>query len=332
MTVLVILLVGGIAFELITPREPQTAATIPITKPLTSPTHLPAPNFTESPTVSTPQQAVRQCARVISLRVGDIDPQFNLDTAVIQRAIGRAAEEWNSRAGVTLFSISMTGDVPVNFLFDGRQDELDQLKATEASIDSELARLKAEQAKRVAESESIDRHVKELEGERNRYEREVAVFNADVARIESEGAITPQVRAEMTRRRDALQALRGDLEASSSRITNEINEYNQRARETEQEGEALNEKITELKERFPPRLIKEAEHRVGAFVNEINVYTYTDENELDYTLLHELGHAIGLPHSDQPSSIMSPVRQVGAAPSHLTPEDIAAARERCGEG
>ena len=298
-TVLAILLVGGIALEVITPRQGSTPRAVSrIEEVLPTPRPI-AVRPTLPPTTAPLPPSLRECPNPIALKVGNIDHEFNLDAASVRRAVQNAADEWNARTGSILFTMAQPQGIAVNFLFDGRQEELELLKTTEASLDRELAQLKMEQEKRLAESESIDQRTQDLYRVRDQYEQQVAAYNSDVARAQSAQSLDPQTAANLTQRRDALETLRGTLEASSAQISREVKEYNERARKTED-------------------------------VNEINVYTYTDDKELHYTLLHELGHALGLRHSDQPGSVMSPVREIGATSFQLTPEDIAAARKRCG--
>jgi predicted Zn-dependent protease len=97
-----------------------------------------------------------------------------------------------------------------------------------------------------------------------------------------------------------------------------------------QEGEALNARIRSVQERFPPSVVTEGEHRRGPSVNEINIYTFHNLKEFHVVLLHELGHVLGLPHTDERPTIMHPLIEHGSGPYHLTSSDVQAALNLCG--
>lgn len=287
------------------------------------------PTLTYSQQTTPANLPLTRCATPITLRIGTVDPEFQVAPASLEDALRKAASEWNSATGQERFIVSTSDGVAVNFLFDGRQAELDQLKATEHQLDEEIARLSKERSDRERESRDIERLMGIFKEEQTHYEQLVAAHNAGVSRAQEGGAPDSETLAIVREQERRLNELRAGLEASNQRIKQKVDEYNQRALITQQEGESLREKIALLKEQFPPRLIREAEHRKGAFVNEINVYTLSDARDLHYTLLHELGHTLGLGHANGTGAVMSPIRELGSLIYHLTPSDIDAAHKLC---
>ncbi len=333
-TILCVLIVSGLAFfEL----ERQAVTTLPsrLTTPPTVaiPTaQVFAPDITHAHRPSKPDitnTPLSPCAQQIALRIGTIDPEFNMTRASLEAALRDAANEWNSATGRAWFAVTSSEGIAVNLLFDGRQAELNELKTAETELDIEIALVSKEREERDLESQEIDQNMVAFNQEREHYEALVATHNDAVARASKNGTLSQETVAQFHAEEERLSQLRGRLETSAQRIKKQVDDYTQRARSTQRRGELLQTKIAELKERFPPRLVREAEHRKGAFVNEINVYTISDAKDLHYTLLHELGHTLGLDHAKEDDAIMSPIRKIGASRYNLTDSDIAAARALC---
>ena len=91
------------------------------------------------------------CTKPLQLRIGQVDPEFNLDTATLEKALRRATAEWNNATGHRWFHVSDSDGVVVNLLFDGRQEDIELQKALEEELDAESARIKTHQAERVKE-------------------------------------------------------------------------------------------------------------------------------------------------------------------------------------
>ena len=269
------------------------------------------------------------CTNPLQLRIGQVDPEFNLNTSTLEKALRSATTEWNNATGHVWFHVSDSEGVVVNLLFDGRQEDIEQRRALEEELDAESTRLKEQQAERAKESLTMKGLIASWEQDKARFEARIARYNTEIARVAGVERPDRTLVEGLQRENEELATKRQRLEESAETMKREIDLYNQRALATQREGEQLSDKVETLQKRFPARLVKEAEHRRGAFVNEINIYTYTDEENLHFALLHELGHTIGLPHSDIREAIMAPVRELGVSSAHLTPSDIAAARSLC---
>lgn len=92
--------------------------------------------------------------------------------------------------------------------------------------------------------------------------------------------------------------------------------------------ENYNENVGEFNDRYAQEA---REFTQGDFSDgRINIYTYTDEQELTTVLIHELGHAMSLEHVDGSSSMM--YFQIGEQPLEfeLSATDLSEFNRVCG--
>ena len=287
-----------------------------------------APNTKRStPQIASPLPSTNRCATPISLRVGQIDEQFNIDATMLTTALEKAVHEWNTATGRTLFVLRDDGDIPVNLLFDGRQDLINQF----AREQQEILELVAENGDRLhtlsIEAGRLTAAIAELDRKMEEHGKLSEVINglsdslldnpadyqallAERQRIAEMGISLKEAEQQLIRRRELL-------------LDDLLNHRHSRM-------EPLKARIGSLRERFSSHLLPAGEHRRGLLVNEINVYTFYNLEAFHAVLLHEIGHALGLPHSEEQSAIMYPVLGHDSAPSNLTPLDIQAALTLCG--
>lgn len=329
LTVLAILGISAIALIEV---ERRSAAPPPLPQIDSVPLALPAfPSLPARPppSVQAPPPLARPCTTPITVTIGTIDPEFQIERKSLEAALLHATDEWNTATGCEWFIVSPSEGISINLLFDGRQADLNELKEAERQLDEEIANVTHAQEEHDREFREVQSTVARFNQKRDHYENAVTTFNADISRAQNTGSLDEDLANSFREREEQLSILRRNIEAAVDSIKKLVEELNQRSLSTQQDGERLTQKIAQLKERFPPRLIREAEHRKGSFVNEINVYTFSSMRDLHYALLHELGHTLGLEHSAERGAIMSPIREIGSTQHTLTPEDIAAARKIC---
>lgn len=106
----------------------------------------------------------------------------------------------------------------------------------------------------------------------------------------------------------------------------EINQYNQRINQLNQKVDELNAlnqqldaSVQQYKQRFKPHLF----HKGLFNGKEILIYEFESTDDLRLTIAHELGHALGLEHSDDPQALMHPImKDQDTAHFRLTQADI----------
>lgn len=241
--------------------------------------------------------------------------------------IETATGQWESVLGQDLFYLDHNADVAVSFVFDDRQAVTDAQAA-------DLARLDAIESQNEVVKTTIDELQATYDNMRSSFEERKAAYDADLQQYEQDirqvndrGGAPAEEFAVLNTRQTALEdefvALR-QLSADLSSIATELNTLTVEGNKL---LDAYNDDVNEFNDQYGDGGIFTQGDYTG---DAINIYQFSNENELLAVLVHEFGHALGIEHVGQSGALMHYLLEEGGetAPT-LHPVDIAAARSVC---
>ncbi len=249
------------------------------------------------------------CAAPLAWRIGEIDPRFGVSESEAEQAMVRAVGYWEEVAGRTLFRHDADEGLPVRFVFDDRQAVVQERNRRADELDAIDARLETRRA-------DLDRAFERLNAEVGRHNEWIREWN-------DRGGAPPDVLREIEETQASMAARERELTEEAERLNREVRERNRFW-----EG---------LREEFPARTVESAYYgeqvrfrrgRVSEVSErEIRIYYFDDQEELVLLMAHELGHALGLGHTEATGAVMSEVH-TGPVPA-LHPSDVALLRDIC---
>lgn len=95
------------------------------------------------------------------------------------------------------------------------------------------------------------------------------------------------------------------IETSNPTTQSKTQQLNQQIKGLNQNNQQLALSANQFNQTFQPRLF----HKGQFNGKQISVYEFSSKDDLRMTLAHEFGHALGLDHTDDPTSLMYPVIQ-----------------------
>ncbi len=270
------------------------------------------------------------CTYPATYRIASVDARFGLSMQEVSEAVEEAASLWEAAAGRDLFQEDINGDIAIDLVYDHRQAAADRLRGinvrienTRASYDALKAHyelLKSEhqeqRASFTSDVEAYNARVRNLNAAQRAASSRGTPFCDTSRHLDEERAALDLAHEDLKQRRESLEDTRETLNSMLVVI-------NEMAANLNLEVDSFNTTGKELGDEFSVGCYEVRDGRKS-----ISIFHFNDRNKLVRVLAHELGHALGLKHNDNPRSVMHRMNVSDAL--ELTPEDIAALRSICG--
>lgn len=269
------------------------------------------------------------CQKTITYSISSVDSRFNLSKDQVLEYVQKAEKIWEDPAGKELFKYSPDGDLKISLIYDDRQKTQDVLKTLGIKLNNDQAtfnalKLKHEQllAAYRQDKARIDALVSAYNANGKSYQDDVAYWNSRGGAPKNEY--------------DALEKRRLALNNEHAVVNNAQTAFNASVEVLNSTASALNRLINSLNLQVDKYNAVGAsngdQYSEGIYSSDargvkIDIYQFKDTEELVQLLAHELGHALGLDHLQNPEAIMYYLNE--GVNEKITTDDLSALKTVC---
>lgn len=271
------------------------------------------------------------CTSPITYSIGYVDTRFGIQADTLSNDLKAAEAVWEAPARRDLFEYKESGgDVTVNLIYDVRQAASDKLKAMGIRTDQGRESYADLKARYIALLTLVDSDHRKNAAKLAAYKRREAAFNTAMRRWNQGGGSEAEHRRLEVRR----TALKRELAGINALVAGEnvyIDTLNALATMLNQLIVQLNINVSQYNRAGASMGSYEAGYyRIYWGLQEIDIYSFTDQTQLARLLAHELGHALGLDHLSDPEAIMYQINR--GENLKVTEADSAELNKVCSKG
>ncbi|MEN9621949.1 MAG: hypothetical protein RLZZ67_383 [Candidatus Parcubacteria bacterium] len=243
------------------------------------------------------------CDEPLQYTIGIFNEKFGVSKADFMQAIREAEAIWEQPTGKQLFAYSETAGMPINLVYDERQatvqqnkklaDKIDLANGSADNVKSQLETTKLAYARVKAEYEALSAEFKSRQD----------AHGVNVSYWNKKGGAPENEYAQLNKESEALNTLYASLEKKRAEVNALANELNGLVGSYNGIIKNINSNVAVINE-SADKEFEQGEYISDAQGTKINVYEFTDRDALVRVLAHELGHALGMDHNDNPESVM----------------------------
>lgn len=269
----------------------------------------------------------KPCSKPIEYSIGEVDQKFGIPKDDVLKNALESEKVWEAEVQRELFKYNPQAEFKINLIFDERQqstnesvkleENLEKLDVAHDSTLQEYNLLKEKYSKRLEEyNKSVDE-----------YEKRIKEYNKDVAYWNSRGGATEEEYKKLEKEKKELKTMYENLEKERKAINALASQANQTAEKQNQLANNYNSSLETYKSKFG----ESREFEKGVYSGQaINIYEFRETDDLKMTIIHEFGHALGIDHLNNPTSIMYYLMgEQDLENPKLTEEDISALKNVC---
>lgn len=269
------------------------------------------------------------CQRPISYSIARLDSQFGISKDELLADIAQAEKIWESPIDQPLFVYSPMGELKISLVYDYRQKATAELQKLGIIINDDRSTYDVVKAKYTALLAAYNKEQASINAQVEDYNAKKVALEKDINYWNSRGGAPRSTY-------DSLQQRQADLNSQYTTLTQAEERLKQSAETVNATALILNKLISELNLQVAQyntvgastgKEFNQGEYVSSASGTSINIFQFNNENKLVRVLAHELGHALGLEHLNNPKAIMYYLNE--GTNEKLTADDLTALKQKC---
>lgn len=270
------------------------------------------------------------CGIPIHIWLDGVDPRFGFQRATVSQALKDAVSLWQTDGEAELFVWS---DHPqamaINLEFDQRQHNVNQQRSLRGGIDRDRSQLESHEVTLKQWGERIEAARRDHDRQNEAFARRANAHQADVSAWNN---ADPKAHTELRRQaleRESLtvRTMQAEVQRSLADLNSDIAAYNRRARDQQQQAEQYRGRVAQYNTFSSPQPIESGRYSYDREQGRrIAVFRAGSYNDLVWIFAHELGHALGLDHLNQPGAVMNELLHDGDGPQRGPDRPVALSR------
>jgi len=241
----------------------------------------------------------------ISYRINQLDPGFGLTQEDALSALAEAEKVWESPFGKELFISDPQGNLAINFVYDKRQASTNELQNLDNQVSEETAEFESYKQNYDVLVKEYNQKKAALEEKINNYQSLGSEYENKLRLYKSSGS-DPEKASSLNDDMERLSQMYREITVEQDNLTSLVSRINSLAQGANRSLPQLNDNVRAYNDLLADNSgeFQEGEYLYKSGKQSINIYQFTDRQDLIFLLAHELGHALGLEHSANPNSLM----------------------------